>query len=409
MLFWALLFTSFILAPIVLNYSFLFGQENNSTKIIAPRLSEDLTNQDRVLIKLTPSGTTAEADVDPRNIKVKVGTTVIWENMLPEKVYIQSKPDESHSEGELLNGTYFFPGESREEKLDEVGTFIYDGSNGFGSYYVRGSIKVVEEGTEDMEITVKTSENQTANSNTSNVSNKQEQVLFDTESFEPNEVQSYSDSKLGITIKHPIDWKITDLKNGIQLIKEENRIYVEVRKHDLDSIGVPLKQYVGDYIKERSSIREDFKLLNLTETTISENLPAYKAIYTFLKTENQKDFTTGGTTNNILRIWTFAQDNAYLFAYVADEDNYDSYLPIAEEIIESIEFIPISIQSNDNSEEDEEDSSDSDSKDNDDDDDFEDKDGDGDIDCKDTGNNVKVGSDDPHDLDRDGDGIGCEE
>ena len=201
-------------------------------------------------------------------------------------------------------------------------------------------------------------------------------------------------------------------------------IYVEVRKHNLDSIGAPLKQYVSDYIEERSSIREDFKLLNITETTISGNLPAYKSIYTFLKTENQKDFTTGGTTNKILRIWTFAQDNAYLFAYVSDEDNYDLHLPIAEKIIASIEFIPISIQSNDNSEEDERDSSDSDkkdnssdskdndddddSKDNDDDDDFEDKDGDGDIDCKDTGNNVEVGSDDPHDLDRDGDGIGCD-
>jgi hypothetical protein len=214
-------------------------------------------------------------------------------------------------------------------------------------------------------------------------------------------------------------------------------VYVEIRKHSLESVGGELKQYVGDYIKDRSTKREDFKLLNITETTISGNLPAYKAIYTFLKTENQKDFNTGGATNKILRIWTFAQDNAYLFAYVADEGNYDRHLPIAEKIIASIEFIPISIQSNDNSEEDGGDSSDSDkednnsdskdndddndskdnddndddndSKDNDDDNDFEDKDGDGDIDCKDTGNNVKVGSDDPHDLDRDGDGIGCEE
>ncbi len=408
-----------------MNSSFLSGQETNSTKVMAPKLSEDLTHQDTVLIKLTPSGTTAEADVSPRNIKVKVGTTVIWENGLPEKIYVQSKPDENHSEGELLNGTYFFPGESRAEKLDQIGTFIYDGSNGFGSYYVRGSINVVEEATKDIEIPFETSENQIANSPTVNESNKQEnEVLFASESFASSEGQSYNNDKLGITLEHPVDWKITDLKNGIQVIKKENMIYVEVRKHNLDSIGAPLKQYVSDYIEERSSIREDFKLLNITETTISGNLPAYKSIYTFLKTENQKDFTTGGTTNKILRIWTFAQDNAYLFAYVSDEDNYDLHLPIAEKIIASIEFIPISIQSNDNSEEDERDSSDSDkkdnssdskdndddddSKDNDDDDDFEDKDGDGDIDCKDTGNNVEVGSDDPHDLDRDGDGIGCD-
>ena len=674
------------------------GQASNSTKILPPKSSEDFTDQERVVIKLTPSGTTAEGNVSPKNVKVKVGTTVVWENMLPEKVYVQSKPDENHYEGELLNGSYFFPGESREEKLDKIGTFIYDGSNGFGSYYVRGTITVVEEATEKKKIPIEIVKNQSANSDTDNASipstnnisdvkisdspikpltpnetltdtkptnatvklnstensmNSQDNstvnpdvllpeilsikrpgyqaivqvplvaVLHDgnvtvlkednypgnstylLNSYNPiyefqfrqgselplqnikqiligevkpyrnnsdaldsayvfrnisfnedtvlelendgfsymvieaqfannvsgiyalgfentpgdskeigyrqslqqkykhdgltvlnassikvnsddsflsvaesimchitsgygfqvckttpkisvqnyskgeesdsssstvstsqsNESQSYSNSKLGITLEHPIDWKITDLKNGIQSIKKENMIYVEVRKHNLDSASVPLEQYVGDYIKERSTIREDFKLLNITETVTSGNLPAYKAIYTFLKTENQKDFTPGGTINKILRIWTFAQDNAYLFAYVADEDNYESYLPIAQKIIDSIEFIPISIQSNDNSEEKDGDSSNSDSKDNDDDskdndddskdndddskdndddskdnDDFEDTNGDGDIDCKDTDRrNFEVGPGDPGNLDGDGDGIGCEE
>jgi len=136
---------SIILAVALLNNSLLVGQASNSTKTVAPKKSKDLTAEDRVLIKLTKSGTTAEAIVSPKNIKVKVGTTVVWENMLPEKVYVQSKPDENHYEGELLNGSYFFPGESREEKLNKIGTFIYDGSNGFGSYYVRGSITVVNE------------------------------------------------------------------------------------------------------------------------------------------------------------------------------------------------------------------------------------------------------------------------
>ena len=177
-----------------------------------------------------------------------------------------------------------------------------------------------------------------------------------------NETQSYSNSKLGLSLKHPTDWKVGSLKNGIQLIKEKNGVYVEIRKHNLESPDVQLKQYAGDDIKDRSSSREDFKLLNITETTISGNLPAYKAIYTFLKTENEKDFTTGGTTNKILRIWTFSQENAYHVAYVADKDNYDLYLPIAEKIIASMEFTPI--QSNDNSEEEEGDSSDSEKKDN---------------------------------------------
>ena len=179
--------------------------------------------------------------------------------------------------------------------------------------------------------------------------------LIDTQPQEPTQthktesssttLQSYSNSKLGISLKHPTDWKPAYLKNGIQFIKEKNGLYLEIRKHNLESPLVDLKQYVGDDIKDRSSSREGFKLLNITQTTISGNLPAYKAIYTFLKTENQKDFATEGTTNKISRTWTFADGNAYLVAYVADKDNYGLYLPVAEKIIDTLKINPESQQS----------------------------------------------------------------
>jgi hypothetical protein len=317
-----LLSISIPLAIALIDNSLLVGQASNSTKILPPQNSEDLTHQDKVLIKLTPSETTAQADVSPKNIKVKAGTTVVWQNMLPEKVYVQSKPDENHYEGELLNGSYFFPGESREEKLNKNGTFIYDGSNGFGSYYVRGTISVVDNATEEKTVPIENIDNQTH--------------------FMTNE--SYSNTKLGISLKHPSDWKAAYLKNGIQFIKEENGVYLEIRKHNLDSPHVELKQYVGDDIKDRSSSRKGFKLLNIMNATISGNLPAYKAIYTFVKTENQKDFATEGAINKISRTWTYADGNAYLVAYVADKDNYDLYLPIAEKIIDTLKINPESQQ-----------------------------------------------------------------
>lgn len=132
----------------------LAGQASNSTKITVPIKSKDLTSQDRVLIKLTQSGSSANVNVSPKNIKVKVGTTVVWQNNLPEKVYVESKPDENHYQGQMLNASYIFPGESREEKLNDVGSFIYDGSNGFGSYYVRGAITVVNETTQEKKIPI---------------------------------------------------------------------------------------------------------------------------------------------------------------------------------------------------------------------------------------------------------------
>lgn len=151
-------------------YEELIEQGSNSTRILLPTESAVLTTQDRVLIKLSSSGTSSEADVSPKNIKVKVGTTVVWQNLLPEKVYVQSKPDANHYEGELLNGSYFFPSDSREEKLDQIGTFIYDGSNGFGSYYVRGIITVVKEATEGMDMPIETIEDQNSNYDEGNIS-----------------------------------------------------------------------------------------------------------------------------------------------------------------------------------------------------------------------------------------------
>jgi PsbP-like protein len=226
-----------------------------------------------------------------------------------------------------------------------------------------------------------------------------------------NEAQSYSNSKLGISLKHPTDWKVANLKNGIQFIKEKNGVYVEIRKHNLESPDVQLKQYVGDDIKDRSSSRQDLKLLNITNTTISGNLPAYKTEYTFLKTENQKDFTINGTTNKILRFWTFANGNAYTVAYVSERQDYDLNLPIALEIIDTLKINPGSQQSfSDNDSKDND--NDNDSKDNDNDNDNESKNEDdgGDKDCSDFDKkNFKVQPGDPYDLDRDGDGIACED
>jgi len=89
---WILLQVSVLLIVALVYNGLLVGQASNSTKITTPKKSKDLTSEDRVLIKLTPSGTTAEGKVTPKNIKVKAGTTVVWQSTLPEKVYVQSKP-----------------------------------------------------------------------------------------------------------------------------------------------------------------------------------------------------------------------------------------------------------------------------------------------------------------------------
>ena len=63
-----------------------------------------------------------------------------------------------------------------------------------------------------------------------------------------------------------------------------------MRKHNLESSGVELEKFVDDDIKDRSSSRDDFKLLNKTQTTISGNLPAYKVYIHLFENEKSKGF-----------------------------------------------------------------------------------------------------------------------
>jgi hypothetical protein len=151
-------------------------------------------------------------------------------------------------------------------------------------------------------------------------------------------LEPYNNSKVGVSIEHPTDWKVVNIKNGFQIVKEDDVVYVEIRRNNLDSSNANLEQYVDDDIKDRSSSREQFELLKKTQSTISGNLPAYKALYTFLKTKNQKDFSAQGKTDKILRIWTFSEGSAYKIAYVSEEDKYDQYLPTAEKIIKSFKI-----------------------------------------------------------------------
>ena len=148
--------------------------------------------------------------------------------------------------------------------------------------------------------------------------------------------QSYSYNDLGISLKKPSDWAFVSLKNGLQLIEEKNVVYLEIRKSNSQLSNTTLGQLANNDIQERFSSRKDFQLLNLSQTNISGNLPAYKAVYEFLKTP--KSATNEGTTNKVLRITTLANGDAYIVKYVSEKNKYDSYLPTAEKIIHSLKF-----------------------------------------------------------------------
>src|SRR6476619_4730984 len=76
--------------------------------------------------------------------------------------------------------------------------------------------------------------------------------------------ESYTNSKIGVSLEHPADWKPVNLKNGFQLVKKKDVVYVEIRRDNIESSNTQLEQYVDDDINDRKSSRGDFKLLNKT-------------------------------------------------------------------------------------------------------------------------------------------------
>jgi plastocyanin len=321
---WILLSISIILAVALLNNSLLVGQASNSTKTVSTKKSKDLTSEDRVLIKLTESGTTAEAKVNPKNIKVNVGTTVVWESKLPEKVYVQSKPDENHYEGELLNQSYIFPGESYQVKLNEPATFTYDGSNGFGSYYVRGIITVVNETKVETEIPIETIQNQTAN-------------------YDVSQIQwaDFTNDLAQFSVEYPKHWK-TEIGNRFTgnppLTAEKDNggsmfpSWIQIKVFDSDDKTA--QKWAQTEKKNVVDSEKDTKLIDpvTCEFYKIDNIQACSFVYAIEDKE-------GRTTANLQ---LFVNDNASLthsIKYKADAGIYDLELPVIQHILNSYKLI----------------------------------------------------------------------
>jgi len=146
-------------------------------------------------------------------------------------------------------------------------------------------------------------------------------------------LQTYSNSKFGVTLEYPFDWTVRDLKNGFQVLSNGETAYLEVRTDDLKGLDKDLKQYADEDIAERKKSRVDLNILSeLLPITISGDKPAYQITYTFKKTEDPHN----GEIQKILRIYSMSNNTVYKIVYVSMSDHFDDYFSRGNEIINSI-------------------------------------------------------------------------
>lgn len=140
---------------------------------------------------------------------------------------------------------------------------------------------------------------------------------------------SYDDAKRGIRIKVPQDWKIQD--DDFLVFSGPSGINVRL---SVKATAYSLDEYTKRNIEEIRRINQTFhdiflKDLGEPTPTAVAGIPARAVAYS----ARTKDVPAKGW-----QVWTIKNKKAYLVVLSAGEQSFDTYLPVAQEMVASLEI-----------------------------------------------------------------------
>lgn len=151
---------------------------------------------------------------------------------------------------------------------------------------------------------------------------------------------TYENSTYGIKIQYPSSW--SEEQNGTKqdtatdIIAfspptSNSNVSLDVTMDDIsDEKGISLTQYATNGLSDLKQSLKNFKSVAFTTAgNVLSGLPAYKSVYTF---------ADGNTISKDLEIGTIKGDKAYYLIYDAGINEYDKYLPIIQQMINSFQI-----------------------------------------------------------------------
>ena len=96
-----------------------------------------------------------------------------------------------------------------------------------------------------------------------------------------------------------------------------------------DEKGIPLTQYASDSISDLKQSLKNFKLVGSSTNDVLAGLPAYNSTYTYVD---------GNVVLKDMEIGAIKGNNVYIVTYEAGINEYDTYLPIIQELINSFQL-----------------------------------------------------------------------
>ncbi|HJY15972.1 MAG TPA: PsbP-related protein [Nitrososphaeraceae archaeon] len=135
---------------------------------------------------------------------------------------------------------------------------------------------------------------------------------------------TYENPKFGIRVQYPSDWGRLDLSflgasadiDFYPLDDTSGTKDVRIQVKALPLQNMTLEQYTNIQINSVEG-----QILESNGTTLG-NLPAHEIVFTNIGLKT-------------MQVWTLKDDKVYTITYVAEEDDYENDLQIAQRIIES--------------------------------------------------------------------------
>jgi hypothetical protein len=139
---------------------------------------------------------------------------------------------------------------------------------------------------------------------------------------------TYENPEFGIRVQYPSDWGRLDLSflgasadiDFYPLNDTSGAKDVRIQVKKLPSQNMTLDQYTDTQINSTEG-----QILESNVTTLG-NLPAHEIVFTDIGLKT-------------LQVWTLKDDKVYAITYVAEEEDYENDLQIAQRIIESFGII----------------------------------------------------------------------
>ncbi|MGB7954422.1 MAG: PsbP-related protein, partial [Candidatus Nitrosopolaris sp.] len=148
----------------------------------------------------------------------------------------------------------------------------------------------------------------------------------------------YANSTYGIKLQYPSSWDKEE--NGTKQDTETDVVTfsppainsnasLDISIDDIsDEKGIALAQYASSGVSDLKQSLKNFKLVGLSTNSVLAGLPAYKSIYTYVDQN---------TIFKDMEIGAIKGDKVYILTYEAGMNEYDKYLPVIQELINSFQ------------------------------------------------------------------------